>query len=110
MNIKMFDAWLPDHPLALAALGLGALLLLAWVMQWLAHFILLRVVGRAVDHVGHLSKAGLAPLLFSRPVLRRMAQVVPVLVVQVGVRFVPHLPPSSRTWRRPWWCCAWPAC
>ncbi len=79
-----------DHPWAQATLGLLGLLLIAWVLQWLARHVLARGLARfGSDEPG---QRGLSAVLLHPQVLRRAAQIVPTLVIQVGIGFVQHLP------------------
>lgn len=76
------------EPWMQAALGLALLGLLAIAGRYLAQFILLRVVRRV--RMG-LSAAWVQTFMHDN-VLRRLAQTVPSLVVQIGIAAVPHLP------------------
>lgn len=69
-------------------LALLALLAAALVLQWLARLLLQRTLAR----LGAGSDAILPAVLLHPKVLDRAAQVVPVLVVQTGIDWVPHLP------------------
>ena len=77
------------QPWAEAALGLAGLLVAAWLLQLLTQLVLTRGVARLGLAAG---ANGLAAVLLDRAVLRRVAQIVPALLVLLGVRFVPHLP------------------
>ena len=74
-------------------LGLTALLLLAFAAQALVQFLLLHAVSRMRDHVD----MRWARVVWHDRVLRGLAQVVPSLVIQVGIAAVPHLPVSAVT-------------
>ncbi len=68
--------------------------LLAWLVQLLTQLVLMRGVarlGRAME------PTGLAAVLLDRAVLRRVAQIVPALVLLIGTRFVPYLPATLAT-------------
>ncbi len=73
--------------------GLAALLLLAFAAQALVEFLLLHAVSRMRDHVD----MRWARVVWHDRVLRCLAQVVPSLVIQVGIAAVPHLPVSAVT-------------
>ncbi len=82
------------QPWVQVALGLAGLLLLAWLLQLLAQLVLMRGVAR----LGRaMAPTGLAAVLFDRGVLRRVAQIVPALVLLLGTRLVPHLPVTLAT-------------
>ncbi len=82
------------QPWAQAALGLAGLLLLAWLLQALAHLVLARGLARLGAAGG---ATGLAAVLLDRGVLRRAAQIVPALVFLLGARLLPHLPVTLAT-------------
>ena len=75
-----------------SALGLALLVLLAIAGRYLAQFILLRIVRRV--------RMGLSTtwseIFLHDKVLRRLAQTVPALVVQIGVSAIPHLPARAQ--------------
>ena len=68
--------------------GLALLALLAFVSRYLAQFFLQRVVRRVRLGLA----ANWAEILLHDKVMRRLAQTVPWLVVQIGMAGVPHLP------------------
>jgi len=81
-------AWLTEHPQVFSLFGLCLLFALAWLSNWIIKRILLRAVRRA------LSAAWLwkSPEMQRFPIISRLANVLPVLVVHVGIEFVPNLP------------------
>ncbi|HMN22433.1 MAG TPA: mechanosensitive ion channel [Ottowia sp.] len=76
-----------ETPWVQALGGLALLLAIAWLLQWLAQVLLTRGLAR----LGPATPSGLATVLLHPKVLHRAAQIVPTLVVQVGVRSVPGL-------------------
>ena len=86
-------AWTELDPWMQAALGLVLLGAVAYAARWLAHSVLRRVLGAVRQGV----TARWARVLLSATVLKRLAQVVPSLVVQVGLPVVPHLPGTAST-------------
>lgn len=85
--LDSLDPWMQG------TLGLTALLLLAFAAQALVQFLLLHAVSRMRDHVD----MRWARVVWHDRVLRGLAQVVPSLVIQVGIAAVPHLPVSAVT-------------
>jgi len=81
-------AWLTEHPQIFSLVSLCLLLAVAWLSNWIIKRILLRAVRRA------LSAAWLwqSPEMQRFPIISRLANVLPVLVVHVGIEFVPNLP------------------
>lgn len=68
--------------------GVLVLLLACIVGHWLAR----HVIGRALTRLGDVVRTGPAAVLLHRDVLTRVANIVPALVVMLGVGSVPHLP------------------
>jgi len=81
-------AWLTEHPQLFSLLSLCLLLLVAWLSDWIIKRILLRAVHKV------LSAAWLwkSPEMQRFPIISRLAHVLPVLVVHMGIEFVPRLP------------------
>ncbi|MBP6751334.1 MAG: mechanosensitive ion channel family protein [Alicycliphilus sp.] len=74
-----------------ATIGLACLLLLAYVVQALAQYLLLHTVPRLRERMD----VRWARVFWHDQVLRRLARVVPSLVVQAGIGAVPHLDPVA---------------
>ncbi|HRN74705.1 mechanosensitive ion channel domain-containing protein [Ottowia sp.] len=89
-----FSALSSTQPWVQAALGLAGLLLLAGLLERLACLL----IGPAVRWLQPLAESGgLGRVLLDRAVLRRATLVVPVLVLHIGLRFVPELSPLVTT-------------
>ena len=82
-----------SQPAVQAALGVLGLLLVSWVAQWVARHVLARGLARW----GTAGQPGLAAVLLNPQVLSRAAQIVPTLIIQVGIGFVNHLPTTLVT-------------
>jgi miniconductance mechanosensitive channel len=96
MNLTIFTdvSLLSDSPhWVQAAVGLALMLVLAFLARGVAHLVLQSGVGR----LGVASQTRVARVLMHATVLRRLAQVVPSLVVQLTVGLVPHLPLAAGT-------------
>ena len=76
-------------PLMQAGVGLAGLLLLSWLAQVVAQYLLLHMVPCIRERMD----ARWARVVWHDEVLRRLARVVPSLVIQVGIGAVPHLNP-----------------
>ena len=89
-------AWLATalepYPWAYTAVMLAALLLLAWLANFVTKKILLRALRRALGMLPAL-RGGDAPVIHMRAV-PRLANVVPALVIAGGIVLVPGLPPE----------------
>jgi miniconductance mechanosensitive channel len=81
------------EPWAQTAVGLALLSTLALSARLLAGWVLTRVVSGWQTG----AQARWVQVLLGRTVLRRLAQVVPSLVVQAGILAVPHLPEAAAT-------------
>jgi len=81
-------ALLAEHPQLFSLLSLCLLLVAAWVSNWIVKRILLRALGRALS-VAWFWKS---PEMQRFPIIRRLANVLPVLVVYLGIDLVPNLP------------------
>ena len=90
-EITDFTRWLEQHPLSHALFFTTALLLLAWLANWLTKHILLRGLYRLVSFTANDQE--LTPL----PVIARLANVVPALVLSLGIKVVPELPTALVT-------------
>ena len=82
-----------DQPWVQATLGVLGLLLVSWVAQWLARHVLARGLAR----LGAADQQGLRAVLLNPQVLKRAAQIVPTLVIQLGIGWVQHLPATAVT-------------
>ncbi len=82
--VERFEA----HPWAYTLLALIALLTLAWVANWVTKHILLRGLQRLVDATAAISDPALSPLT----VVARLSNVIPALVLSVGIKLVPGVP------------------
>lgn len=80
-------------PLTQAVIGLLCLLLLAWCAQAVAQYLLLHTVPRIRARMD----VRWARIVWHDTVLKRLAHVMPSVVVQAGVVAVPHLQPAALT-------------
>src|SRR5690606_2455173 len=83
---------LADYPLAETLIGLCLLALVAVALDWLTRHVLLRVLRRGMMAVGLDATAESLG-----PIIRRLARIVPAVVVHRGVLMVPHLAPALDT-------------
>ncbi|THF60584.1 mechanosensitive ion channel family protein [Pseudothauera nasutitermitis] len=83
-RIEEFVQWFELHPLG----ALGLLVLLSWLANWLTKHILLRGLGRLVALLDRVKNEQLSPMR----VIARLANVVPALVLSVGIGMIPGLP------------------
>nr|WP_269450744.1 mechanosensitive ion channel domain-containing protein [Stenotrophomonas sp. MMGLT7] len=82
---------LAPYPGAYDLAAVGLLLVVAWLANWVTKRILLRVLQKVLDRAPWARQDGDGkPLRMS--VIRRLANVVPALVIQLGLAWVPDLP------------------
>ena len=85
---------LSPYPWTYSLLVLAALLLVAWLANFVTKRILLRglrhVLARAAELTGHASGGAISRMR----VVKRLANVVPALVIGAGIALVPDLPPQ----------------
>lgn len=72
--------------------GLGTLVIAAVLANFIVKRIILKLIDRGLEGVGFQAGADLLD-----PVARRLANVVPAMVVSRGIALVPHLPPDAIT-------------
>ncbi len=84
--VQLID-WLEQHPISYTLLSLAALCLLAWVANWLTKRILLR----GLRHLISLSALAGNPELTPMGVIARLANIVPALVLTLGIGAIPDL-------------------
>lgn len=89
-SIPAFLTHLPDWGQMLA--GLGLLVLAAMLANLIVKRVILTLIERALSSLGF--EAGGAQL---DPVARRLANVIPAIVVSRGITLVPHLPANVQT-------------
>ena len=89
--MTVLTLFLSLSPWMQATIGLACLLLLAYVVQALAQYLLLHTVPCLRERMD----VRWARVFWHDQVLRRLARVVPSLVVQAGIGAVPHLDPVA---------------
>ena len=87
----LFTLFTSFDPEFQALIGVACLLLLAWCAQAVAQYVLLHTVPRIRERMDR----GWARVVWHDKVLRRLARVVPSVVVQAGIAAVPHLHPVA---------------
>lgn len=85
-----FAGWLDQYDWMEMLLGLGILLLVAWIANWLAKHVIVRGV-RRFSQLLPLNRNG---ALSRFKVIDRFANIVPALIIKIGIAQVPHLSPG----------------
>jgi len=81
-------ALLAEHPQLFSLLSLCLLLVVAWASNWIIKRILLRAVRRALSAAWLWQSREMQQF----PIISRLTNVLPVLVVHLGIEMVPNLP------------------
>lgn len=81
-------AQLEARPWAYTGLALLLLITLAWAANWVTKHILLRGLQRLVEASAVITDPALSPL----KVIARLSNVVPALVLSIGIKLVPGVP------------------
>lgn len=79
---------------ALESIGAICILLL---VAYLANFIVKRILLRAIDHLLSRTPFGRDREIRAQNVIRRLANIVPAIVISSGISLVPHLPIAAAT-------------
>ena len=87
-KFAIWYGWLQSHPELETLLASVALLLAAWLGNWIVKRILVRGLMRIVRHWRTDSEVN----KLQSSIIRRLANIVPALIMAVGVRFIPGLP------------------
>ena len=84
------QAWLETYPQLDTLITALALLLAAWLSNWIMKRILLRGIERAL----RATAFGSDNAILDAKIISRLSNIVPALVISIGVGFVPGLPES----------------
>ena len=85
--------WLEQHPQLFTLIGASLLVLAAWIANWLVKRILLRGVYRAL----RATALGQDRVLNDSKVIARLANIVPALILSLGVGLIAGLPAEAVT-------------
>src|SRR5690554_1243405 len=82
--------WLQQYPELLTLLSVALLLLVAWIANWIVKRILVRGIYKALS----ATPLGADPVVRESGVIARLANVVPALIIAIGIMAVPGVPPE----------------
>jgi miniconductance mechanosensitive channel len=82
--------WLERYPELLTLISVCVLLVASWISNWIVKRILVRGIYRAL----RATSIGNDTTLLDSRIIARFANVVPALVISIGVTFIPDLPDS----------------
>ncbi|MBH3341048.1 mechanosensitive ion channel family protein [Pseudomonas mendocina] len=86
-------AWLQQYPELHTLISLSLLILGAWIANWVVKRILVRGIYRALRS----TSIGQDKVLSHSHVVRRLANIVPALILTAGIKVIPHLPEAVVT-------------
>lgn len=87
-GMAQYQGWSEHYPWLETVMALGLLLLAAWLANWVTRHVLLRGLRRLLHGASWAGDASVSPMR----VVERLANVVPALVLSLGVLLVPGLP------------------
>jgi len=79
--------WLENYPHLYTIIGLSLLLLVSWIANWVVKRILVRGVYRILK----TSQLGRYSSLAHSPFIRRMANIVPAIILSTGIVVIPNI-------------------
>lgn len=85
--------WLEKYPELYSVLSVSLLLLAAWIANWIVKRILVRGIYRAL----RATAMGEDRALYDSQVISRLANVVPALIISIGIGLIPDLQPEVVT-------------
>lgn len=85
--------WLERYPELYSVLSVSLLLLAAWIANWIVKRILVRGIYRAL----RATSMGEDRALYDSHVISRLANVVPALIISIGIGLIPDLQPEVVT-------------
>jgi miniconductance mechanosensitive channel len=85
--------WLENYPHLYTLIGLCLLLLISWVANWVVKRILVRGVYRILK----TSQLGRYSSLADSPFIRRMANIVPAIILSTGIVVIPNISETAVT-------------
>ena len=90
-SYTLITEWLENYPHLYTLIGLSLLILISWVANWLVKRILVRGVYRILKN----SELGRYSSLADSSFIRRMANIVPALILSAGIVIIPNISPVA---------------
>src|SRR5690606_38603642 len=85
--------WLEQYPELLTLLSVTLLLIVAWIANWIVKRVLVHGIYKALGAT-HL---GADPVVREAGIVARLANIVPALIIAIGIMVVPGVPPEVVT-------------
>lgn len=86
-SYNLITEWLENYPHLYTLIGLSLLILVSWIANWLVKRILVRGVYRILRN----SQLGRYSSLADSSFIRRMANIVPALILSAGIVIIPNI-------------------
>ena len=86
-SYNLITDWLENYPHLYTIIGLSLLLLIAWIANWVVKRILVRGVYRILK----TSQLGRYSSLADSPFIRRLANIVPAIILSAGIVIIPNI-------------------
>ncbi|WP_341232208.1 mechanosensitive ion channel family protein [uncultured Methylophaga sp.] len=90
-SYNLITEWLENYPHLYTLIGLSLLILISWIANWLVKRILVRGVYRILRN----SQLGRYSSLADSSFIRRMANIVPALILSAGIVIIPNISPVA---------------
>jgi|TARA_R100001143_G_scaffold4206_7_gene7057 miniconductance mechanosensitive channel len=90
-SYNLITEWLENYPHLYTLIGLSVLILVSWIANWLVKRILVRGVYRILRNTQLGRYSSLADSSF----IRRMANIVPALILSAGIVIIPNISPVA---------------
>ena len=82
--------WLQQYPELFTLLSIALLLLVAWIANWIVKRILVRGIYKALS----ATPLGADPVVREAGIVARLANIVPAIIIAIGILAVPGVPPE----------------
>jgi len=82
--------WLQQYPELFTLLSIALLLLVAWIANWIVKRILVRGIYKALS----ATPLGADPVVREAGIVARLANIVPAIIIAIGIMAVPGVPPE----------------
>lgn len=86
--MSTLDTLFTQHPWIYSSAIISALLLASWLANFITKRIVLRLIRRIVSRMQNLNNQDMIDL----PIAARLANIIPILVISVGILLVPDVP------------------
>jgi len=92
-DLNPWNAWLQQYPIISTLASLLLLILIAWAANWIVKRILVQGINRVLAHTA----LGRTARIEEHGFIKRLSNIVPALVLTIGIALIPGLPESAVT-------------